>query len=100
MLLRRPLVVALGAACASFAHAQTPTVLKPVVISASRVAQPLDEVLNDVTVLEGERLRSGGQQSVGDLLRQNHGLEVVSNGAGHNSTSVLIRGANSAHTFY
>lgn len=98
MLLRRPLVVALGAACASFAHAQTPTVLKPVVISASRVAQPLDEVLNDVTVLEGERLRSGGQQSVGDLLRQNHGLEVVSNGAGHNSTSVLIRGANSAHT--
>lgn len=99
MLLRRPLAVAIGAFCASIAYAQqSTTTLSPIVVSASRSAQPIDEVLNDVTVIAGERLRLGGQQSLGDQLRQTHGLEVISNGAGHNSTSILMRGANGAHT--
>ncbi|HMT56428.1 MAG TPA: TonB-dependent receptor, partial [Ottowia sp.] len=80
----RPAALPLALACAFCAHAAQDTTvaqlaapsLPDTVVTATRVAQPLTDVLADVTVLGDEQIRASGAVTIGDLLARQPGLEL------------------------
>ena len=89
----------LSMACALSAQAQSPGLqLSPVVVTASRVTTPLVDVLADVTLIDRTALDRVGQGSLRDVLAQQPGVQLVSNGGYRSSTGVFLRGASSSQT--
>jgi vitamin B12 transporter len=86
------LLVASGAA---FAQATT---LDPVVVTASRTAQPLSQVLADLSVIDRDTLERSGATGVADLLARLPGIELARSGGPAATTSVFVRGAETRHT--
>lgn len=77
------------------AHGQNK--LEPVVVTASRVAEPLGATLRDVSVVDGQALREAGVVDITDALRLLPGVELSVNGPGA-TPSIFLRGANSNQT--
>ncbi len=71
------------------------TILKPIVVTASREAEPADEALAAVTVITREDIEAQQPQSVLDLLRGHAGIDVSRNGGLGSVSSVFMRGAES-----
>ncbi len=69
----------------------------PIVITASRTAETVDESLAPVTVITREAIERLQAQSVQDLLRALPGVGVVNNGGPGKTTSVFLRGTESDH---
>ena len=80
------------------ASAAADTQLAPVVVTATRSEQVQADRLADVTVINAETIARSGQSSLGDLLQQEHGIELSSSGGAQSTTGVLIRGSNPGHT--
>ena len=91
----RLITASLAAACVLPAHAQNK--LEPVVVTASRVAEPLGATLRDVSVVDAAALREAGVVDITDALRLLPGVELSVNGPGA-TPSIFLRGANSNHT--
>jgi vitamin B12 transporter len=92
-------VFALAMSGALLAQAQSPTTqLSPVVVTASRVATPLVDVLADITLIDRAALDRAGQSSLRDVLAQQPGVQLVSNGGYFSSSGVFLRGASSSQT--
>jgi vitamin B12 transporter len=72
--------------------------LEDVVVTASRIETPAQQVASTVTVLSGKELRRKQYRLVVDALREVPGLDVKRNGGPGSNTSVFIRGADSDHT--
>ena len=102
----RPAALPLALACAFCAHAAQDTTvaqlaapsLPDTVVTATRVAQPLTDVLADVTVLGDEQIRASGAVTIGDLLARQPGLELSRNGGPGTATSLYLRGAETRCT--
>jgi vitamin B12 transporter len=102
----RPAALPLALACAFSAHAAQDTTvaqlaapsLPDTVVTATRVAQPLTDVLADVTVLGDEQIRASGAVTIGDLLARQPGLELSRNGGPGTATSLYLRGAETRFT--
>jgi vitamin B12 transporter len=71
------------------------TVLRPVVVSATRVPIGQDAAPASVTVLRGEDLRARGITTVSDALAAVPGLAVVRSGSFGATTAVFARGGES-----
>lgn len=69
--------------------------LNPVVISATRVEQPLSEVLASMSVVTREDIEKSQAPSLADLLQGEAGLEFGRNGGPGSTTSFFLRGQNS-----
>ena len=111
----RPIVPSLAAACLSVAvhaaqaqpapadpvthvaQASAPE-LPTVVVTANRVAQPLTDVLADVTLIDEPQIRRSGAVNIADLLQRQHGLELARNGGPGATTSLFMRGAENRFT--
>lgn len=72
--------------------------LEPLFVTATRMAQPLSDLLSDVTIIGPEEIARAGQSSVAELLARQPGVEVSTNGGPGGSTAVFLRGANGNHT--
>ena len=72
--------------------------LAPTVVTATRVAQPLTDVLADVTLIGEEQIRNSGAVNIGDVLARQAGLTMVRNGGPGTTTSMYIRGAEQRFT--
>lgn len=86
---------------ASFAaHAQVESVvpLKEVVVTATRMARPVGDVVADVTIIDRATLERAGPVGLADVLARVPGLEMSRNGGMGNATSVFVRGGESRHT--
>jgi vitamin B12 transporter len=70
--------------------------LDAVVVSASRVPVPVQDVIADVSVIDRAELDLMGQGALRDVLAQQPGVQFVSNGGYRSSTSVYLRGATTA----
>ena len=91
-------LAALGAfGTASNALAQTAPSLKDVVVTATRTAQPLTDVLADVSVIDRDAIERSGARTLADMLVHLPGLEVARNGGPAATTSLFLRGANTGH---
>jgi len=86
--------------CVSLAVAQTPptALLDPVVVTAARTPQPLEQSLADLTVIGAEEIARAGAQSLAELLQRQPGVQIVANGGPGTTTGVFLRGANANQT--
>ena len=78
------------------AHAQQIEV-NPVVISASRMEQPLSSVLPSVSVITREDIDRSQAPSLADLLQGEAGFEFGRNGGPGTTTSFFLRGEDSVN---
>lgn len=69
-----------------------------IVVTATRIETPTQEVASSVTVISREELERMKKATVLEVLEDILGLAIVQNGPAGSSGSVLIRGANSEHT--
>ena len=80
-------------------HAQTATVqLKETVVTASRVATPVTDVIADVSIIDREQLDQAGQSSLRDLLARQPGVQFSANGGYRSNTGIFLRGASTSQT--
>ncbi len=94
------------AACA--AHAQDNATLlaqnqhapsmNEVVVTATRVAQPLTDVLADVSIVDRQTIEQSGATGLADVLARLPGIEISRNGGPATTTSVFLRGAETRFT--
>ena len=92
------LLVLLSAPTASWAVAENPTELEPMVVTASRIPVPQRETGSSITIITAKEIAHRQLFTVADVLRNVPGLDVVQNGGLGRQTSVFIRGANSNQT--
>jgi vitamin B12 transporter len=72
--------------------------LDPIAVTASRTAQPVSDLLADVTVIGPDDIARAGQSSLAELLAREPGVEIATNGGPGSTSAVFLRGANSGHT--
>ncbi|SFB94090.1 vitamin B12 transporter [Polaromonas sp. OV174] len=92
------LPLALAAAFPSFSQTQAAPQLKEMVVTATRSAQPLSDVVADVTIIDRERIERSGAVGLADVLKRIPGIEISRNGGPASTTSVFLRGAESRFT--
>ena len=92
------LPLALAAAFPSYSQTQTAPQLRETVVTATRSAQPLSDVVADVTIIDRERIERSGAVGLADVLKRIPGIEMSRNGGPATTTSVFLRGAESRFT--
>ena len=92
------LPLALAAAFPAFSQSGTTPQLRDTVVTASRVATPVTDVIADVSIIDRQTLERAGQSSLRDILAQQPGVQMVSNGSYRSSTGVFLRGASNSQT--
>lgn len=92
-------IAAAVAAClpVSVIHAQSDD-LEQVVVTATRVEQPVSEVIGSITVITREEIEQRQAQSVQDLLRGEASVNIVNQGGLGKLSSISLRGANASQT--
>jgi vitamin B12 transporter len=94
-----PGATAAPTAVASPAAAENqPQKLAPVVVTATRIEQPLAEIGTTVTVVDQSQFQPQQIQSVDNVLRQVPGVVVLQDGSPGTETDVMIRGASASQT--
>lgn len=94
-------VVALGFLMGSLpkaALAQQVIPLPEIVVTATRLEQPLPQIPSSVTVITREEIERQKAETVLEVLRNVPGVEIVRSGSFGKTTSVFTRGSNSNHT--
>ncbi|MGH7384123.1 MAG: TonB-dependent receptor plug domain-containing protein [Candidatus Rokuibacteriota bacterium] len=76
------------------AHAQEPKSVDPVVVTATPVATPPEQLGASVSVVNGEDFQTYHYPTVDEALRRVPGVEIRRSGAYGKTSSVTIRGAN------
>jgi len=81
------------------AHAQTTpeNVPENVVVTATRVASPVDNIPAGVTIIDRKTIEQRGYTTLVDALQAVPGLRVAQSGGPGSQASVFIRGTNSNH---
>ena len=87
----------IGLAFSTPAFAAENIKLDDVVVTASRVAQPRESAIADVSVIDSEEIQRAGQSTLVELLARQAGVEVSSNGGAGSLSSVYLRGTNANH---
>lgn len=72
--------------------------LEQVVVTATRIEQPISQVIGSVTVITREEIERRQVRSLQDLLRGEAGLSIVNQGGLGKSSTIFLRGANPTHT--
>lgn len=80
--------------CNTAIAASTSIKSEDVIVTASRVSQPRESVIADVTVIDSEEIERAGQSSFIELLQTQPGIEISSNGGPGKTSSVFLRGTN------
>lgn len=74
---------------------KTPIMLDEIVVTATRMPQPLAQTISDTTVLNEQEIRQSGAPDVSTLLRSLAGVEVTQSGGIGAQSSTFMRGTNS-----
>lgn len=94
-----PWAVAAAFPIASLAQTSTAVpALRETVVTATRVEQPLSDLVADVSIVDRETIERSGATGVADVLARLPGIEIGRSGGIGNATSVFIRGAESRFT--
>lgn len=80
------------------AQAATEPQLRETVITATRVARPLADIVSDVSVIDRETIEASGAVGVIDVISRLPGVQITRNGGQGSSGSVYLRGAESRFT--
>jgi len=66
-------------------------------VTASRVAETVDDTLADVSVISRDDITASGARDVLDLLRLQAGVDLYRTGGAGQQTSLFLRGTNANH---
>src|SRR3972149_2310691 len=77
------------------AEPQQEQTLPPVVVTATRVETPQEQVTTSLSVITSDDIRAQQALTVEEVLRDVPGLDVVRSGSRGATTSVFIRGSDS-----
>jgi len=72
--------------------------LNPVIVTASRTAQTVDDALAPVIVITREEIERSQAIDIAELLRFYAGLDIARTGGAGSQTSLFLRGTESDHT--
>jgi vitamin B12 transporter len=72
--------------------------LNEVVVTATRVAQPLSDLVSDVSIVDRAQIERSGASGLADLLGRLPGVEFQRNGGPGSTTGVFVRGGESRFT--
>jgi vitamin B12 transporter len=72
--------------------------LNPVVVTATRIPQPIGEIGTTITVVEAPQIQEQKIDRVADVLREVPGVQVTQSGSPGSLTDVSIRGAPPSQT--
>ncbi len=78
------------------AMAQVPPAAQ-VIVTAARLAQPPDEVLADVRVIDRDLIERAGSTGLAQLLQRHGGVEISASGGAGQVSGVFLRGSNANH---
>ena len=94
-------VLQLAVVVAFPASSQTvPARLKETVVTATRSAQPIGDVIADVTLIDRDTIERAGAVGLAEVLARVPGVEITRNGGIGNSSSVFVRGGEARHTLF
>ena len=74
-----------------------PLSMDPVIVTATRLAQPASTLLSDVRVIDAADIANAGNQTLVELLQAQGGVEIASNGGPGQPSAVFLRGTNANH---
>lgn len=83
--------------CAFSLPAFSADLLDPIVVTATRTAQTVDQTLAAVTIITREDIQRLQAQSIQDVLSATPGINISNNGGAGQASSVFIRGTESDH---
>ncbi|MDQ3059684.1 MAG: TonB-dependent receptor [Pseudomonadota bacterium] len=92
------LPLALAAAFPSVSQAQVTPQLKETVVTATRTAQALSDLVADMSIVDRAMIERSGATGVADVLARLPGVEIGRSGGIGGTTNVFLRGANGQHT--
>ena len=92
------LPLALASVFSSFAQTGAPASLGENVVTATRVAQPLTDLVADVTIVDRARIERSGATGLADMLARLPGVEFQRNGGPGTTTGLFVRGAETRFT--
>jgi vitamin B12 transporter len=72
--------------------------LREMMVTATRSARPVGDVVADVTIIDRDVIERAGAVGVADVLARVPGIEITRTGGIGNATGVSIRGGESRHT--
>jgi len=72
--------------------------LQEMVVTANRIAQPLSDLVADMSIIDAQTIARQGPGSVADVLARVPGIQITRNGGPGTATSVFLRGADSRFT--
>ncbi len=87
-----------SAAASPGASKNQPQKLPPIVVTATRIEQPIDQIGTTISVVEGDQIRKQQLEQVGNVLEQVPGVVVSQSGSPGTVTDVTIRGASTSQT--
>lgn len=90
--------LALASAFPALSQSGATPQLRETVVTASRVPTPVTDVIADVSIIDRQTLERAGQSSIRDILAQQPGVQIVSNGSYRSSTGVFLRGASGSQS--
>lgn len=82
----------------SYAQAGPTPQLNETVVTATRSARPVGDVVADVTIIDRDVIERSGAAGVADILARVPGIEMTRNGGVGSNTSVFVRGGETRHT--
>ena len=68
-----------------------------VIVTATRVAQTVDDTLADVSIISRQDIEASATRDISDLLRLQAGIDIARTGGPGGQTSVFLRGTNNNH---
>jgi vitamin B12 transporter len=90
-------LIALASLCAASVRADEPEVQPTVQVTASRVAETVDDTLASVSIITRADIDASGAPDLLELLRLQAGVDIARAGGAGEQTSVFLRGTNSNH---
>ena len=72
--------------------------IKEVVVSATKIEEPVEETTSDVVVIKGEDIKEMNVEFVPDVLKNIPELNLIQNGGAGKQATVILRGGSSNHT--
>jgi|AntAceMinimDraft_5_1070358.scaffolds.fasta_scaffold12126_1 vitamin B12 transporter len=76
----------------------SPPRLDPVIVTATRVAEPLQVLIGDNSVVTRAEIDAMPGATLGDVLGRQRGIAIVNSGGPQNLTTINMRGTNSNQT--
>jgi len=82
----------------TYADDTVSSAVAPVIVSATRVATPADQVASSVTLITSDDIDAKQERTLPEVLQDVPGLNLVQTGAPGGTTSIFMRGTNANHT--